>query len=194
MCLHPSSYPPSSGHRPFITTTARTALRRDGRNGCKHGDVERRLDDWHKAGWPKRANCSNESVMVRLPYQQSADRLPTFPVVFFSLLASISSTRWMHSSSRMYTHISECNSFISLSDGLAVYTFPLYNTLAVQKRLACSTEPVRAPNPSNATTLPLKRASPGYATNCACDVERRLAHASFGLLLPHHELLRHLLW
>jgi hypothetical protein len=43
---------------------------------------------------------------------------------------------------------------ISLSDGLAGYTFPLYDTLAVQKPPAGSTEPVRAPGPPNPTTLP----------------------------------------
>ena len=43
---------------------------------------------------------------------------------------------------------------VSLSDGLAGYTFPLYNTLAVQKPPAGSTEPVRAPGPLDPNTLP----------------------------------------
>jgi hypothetical protein len=43
---------------------------------------------------------------------------------------------------------------VSLSDGLAGYTFPLYNTLVVQKPPAGSTEPVRAPGPLDPMTLP----------------------------------------
>ena len=50
----------------------------DGAEGCQHDGVERRWDAWHK-GWPKRANCSKEdSAVVRLLDQLSADRLPTF--------------------------------------------------------------------------------------------------------------------
>ena len=58
---------------------------------------------------------------------------------------------------------------VSISDGLAGYTFPLYNTLAVQKALAHSIEPVRAlglltllhdPKPSGSSQSEL-------ATNCA---------------------------
>jgi hypothetical protein len=44
---------------------------------------------------------------------------------------------------------------LSHSDGFAGYTFPLYNTLAVQKPPAVSTEPVGAPaGPLDHTTLP----------------------------------------
>ena len=40
-------------------------------DGCQCNGVERRWDDWHK-GWPERANCSNGSVMVRLPDQHDS--------------------------------------------------------------------------------------------------------------------------
>ena len=53
-----------------------------------------------------------------------------------------------------YIYLLGVQCLVSLSDGLAGYTFPLYNTLAVQKPPAGSTEPVRAPGPLDPTTLP----------------------------------------
>ena len=53
-----------------------------------------------------------------------------------------------------YIYLLGVQCLVSLSDGLAGYTFPLYNTLAVQKPLAGSTEPVRAPGPLDPSTLP----------------------------------------
>ncbi|KAI0272026.1 hypothetical protein BGY98DRAFT_179246 [Russula aff. rugulosa BPL654] len=167
-CLH-SSYPPSSGHRTFIATTARTSSRRDGRNGCKHGDVERRLDDWHKAGWPKRANCNNESVMHRSARQGGCKLIPDVHTY----------------------HLGVQFVYLTLRRLRGVYLPSLQHprgskTTRMFNRARACTESIQR------YYTALKRASPGYATNCACDVERRLAHASFGLLLPHHELLRHL--
>ena len=53
-----------------------------------------------------------------------------------------------------YIYLLGVQCLVSLSDGLAVYVFPLYNNLAVQKPPAGSTEPVRAPGPLDPTTLP----------------------------------------
>ena len=74
---------------------------------------------------------------------------------------------------------------VSLPDGLAGYTLPLYNSLAVQKPPAGSTEPLHTPGPIDPTTLPNRnRASPRRATNCTRDAECRLARASYAPLLP----------
>ena len=62
--------------------------------------VERRWDDQYW-GWPERVKCGNESVMVRLSDQCSADKLLIFTVI---PLASISSTRRVHHSSQMHTY------------------------------------------------------------------------------------------
>jgi hypothetical protein len=51
---------------------------------------------------------------------------------------------------------------VSLSDGLARYILPLYNTIAVQKPPAASTEPVRAPGPLDVAR---NRASPRAMLN-----------------------------
>jgi hypothetical protein len=68
---------------------------------------------------------------------------------------------------------------VSLSDGLAGYTFPLYNTLVVQKPPAGSTEPVRAPGPVDPTTLPeTEPARSGLRTVCA------VLNAGWPALLP----------
>jgi hypothetical protein len=73
---------------------------------------------------------------------------------------------------------------VSLPDGLAGYTLPLYNGLAVQKPPAGSTEPLRAPGPIDPTALPNRnRASPRRATNCTRDAEGRQARASYAPLL-----------
>jgi hypothetical protein len=53
-----------------------------------------------------------------------------------------------------YIYLLGVQCLVSLSDGLAGYVFPLYNTLVVQKPPAGSTETVRAPGPLDTTTLP----------------------------------------
>ncbi|KAF8500785.1 hypothetical protein F5888DRAFT_1793216 [Russula emetica] len=53
-----------------------------------------------------------------------------------------------------YIYLLGVQCIVSLSDGLAGHTFPFYNTLAVQKPPAGSSEPVRASGPLNPTTLP----------------------------------------
>lgn len=53
-----------------------------------------------------------------------------------------------------YIYLLGVQCLVSLSDGLAVYVFPLYNTLAVQKPPAGSAELVRAPGPLDPMTLP----------------------------------------
>ena len=53
-----------------------------------------------------------------------------------------------------YIYLLGVQCLVSLSDGFAGYIFPLYNTLAVQKPPAGSTEPVRAPGPLDPATLP----------------------------------------
>ena len=60
-----------------------------------------------------------------------------------------------------YIYLLGVQCLVSLSDGLAGYAFPLYNSLAVQKPPAGSTEPVRAPGPLDPTTLP--ETEPGRA-------------------------------
>src|SRR6266849_7464085 len=67
------------------------------------------------------------------------------PVIVSFLSASIGSTKQMRHSSLGHTYIFLVCNALSLSDGLAGYTFPLHNTLAVQKLPAGSIEPVRAP-------------------------------------------------
>ncbi|KAI0287562.1 hypothetical protein BC826DRAFT_1043553 [Russula brevipes] len=52
-----------------------------------------------------------------------------------------------------------------LSDGLAAYAIPPYNTLAVQKHPTGSTELVRAPGPLDPSTLP--EIEPARARLCA---------------------------
>ncbi|KAI9452204.1 hypothetical protein F5148DRAFT_1237059 [Russula earlei] len=53
-----------------------------------------------------------------------------------------------------YIYLLGVQCLVSLSDGFAGYTIPLYNTLAVQKSPAGSAEPVRAPGPLDPSTLP----------------------------------------
>ncbi|KAI0272027.1 hypothetical protein BGY98DRAFT_179334 [Russula aff. rugulosa BPL654] len=152
----PSSYPlssawPSHLHNHHSLDSATERWCRQQARRCRTS-----LGSWAQMLAGRRANCNSESVMVRLPDQHSADRLPTFSCHFFTLLhqSARQGGCTVHRSSRMYTHISsECNSFISLSRPRGVY-LPSLQHLAVQKRPACSTEPVRAPDPPNATTLP----------------------------------------
>jgi hypothetical protein len=53
-----------------------------------------------------------------------------------------------------YIYLLGVQCLVSLSDGLAGYAIPLYNTLAVQKPPAGSTELVRAPGPLDPSMLP----------------------------------------
>jgi hypothetical protein len=71
----------------------------------------------------------------------------------------------------VYTYLLGVQCLISISDGLAGYTFPLYNTLVVQnhpRAQPSSTEPVHAPGPLDPTTLPeTEPARAKLRTNCA---------------------------
>jgi hypothetical protein len=86
--------------------------------------------------------------MVRLPHRRSPDKLPTLSR---HCLLSVSIDQLDKADAPLipeaYIHLLGVQCLVSLSDGLARYTFPLYNTLAVQKPPAASTEPVRAPGP-----------------------------------------------
>ena len=53
-----------------------------------------------------------------------------------------------------YIYLLGVQCLVSLCDGLAGYAIPLYNTLAVQKPPAGSSEPVRAPGALDPSTLP----------------------------------------
>ena len=172
-------------NRIFIATAGWTASRRWWRGLA----FERRWDDRHQ-GWPERPNCSNESAMVRLSDQRSADRLSTFSRRCL-LSVSIDQLDDFKADAPLipeaYTYLLAVQCLDSLSDGLAGYTFPLYNTLAVQKPPTGSTGPARAPEPTRFYYVTRSRASPGQATNCARDAERRLAHASCRPLLPRYQ-------
>jgi hypothetical protein len=61
--------------------------RGDGGDGCQRDGVQCRWENLHRS-WPKRANCGNESAMVRPANQRPADKLPTFYFAFFFLLAN----------------------------------------------------------------------------------------------------------
>ena len=93
--------------------------------------------------------------MVRLPNRHFADKSPTFPR---DCLLSVSIDQLDKADAPLipeaYIYLLGVQCLVSLSDGFAGYTFPLYNTLAVQKPPAGSTEPVRAPGPLDPTTLP----------------------------------------
>jgi hypothetical protein len=92
-----------------------------------------------------------------------------FPVIVFALFSSISSTRRVYRSSRVHTYIS--SHLDSLSDGLAGYTFPFYNTLAVQKttgwfnRARVCTGPAQ---PYYASLPYTELAGPGYELCARC--------------------------
>ena len=82
---------------------------------------------------------------------------------------------------------------VSLSDGAAGFASHFYNIPAVQKPPADSTEPVRASciRPTRPYFASRNRDNICSVTNCARDVERRLARASRGSLLsPHRESFR----
>ncbi|KAH9049815.1 hypothetical protein EDB83DRAFT_2543167 [Lactarius deliciosus] len=67
-----------------------------------------------------------------------------------------------------YIYLLGVQCLVSLSDGLAGYAIPLYSTLAVQKPLPGSAEPVRAPGALDPSTLPpTEPARAGLLTVCA---------------------------
>ncbi|KAI9435094.1 hypothetical protein H4582DRAFT_1817945 [Lactarius indigo] len=67
-----------------------------------------------------------------------------------------------------YIYLIGVQCLVSLSDGLAGYAIPLYTTLAVQKPLPGSAEPVRAPGALDPSTLPqTEPARAGLLTVCA---------------------------
>jgi len=80
--------------------------------------------------------------MVRLPDQSSADRLPTSSR---HCLLSVSIDQLDKADAPVipeaYIYLLSVQCLVSLSDGLAEYTFPLYNTLAVQKQPTDSIDP-----------------------------------------------------
>jgi hypothetical protein len=133
--------------------------------------------------------------MVRVPDQCSADKLPTF---YHHCLLSVRIDQLSKADApfipETYIYLLGMQCFVSLSDGLAGYAFPLYNTLAVQKPPAASTEPVRAPAHSTLLRC-LKPNQPGQGHKlCARDAERRLASCG-PLLPPYHQPLRlHFRW
>jgi hypothetical protein len=96
--------------------------------------------------------------MVRPPDQRLPTDCQPFPVTVFFLLASISSTRQMRrtlpfATFRSYpgdVHISPWHAMSRLSPRRPR---GVYNTLAVQKSPAGSTESVRAPGPLDPTAL-----------------------------------------
>jgi hypothetical protein len=92
--------------------------------------------------------------VVRLPIQRSSGRLPT--CCFFSVSIDQLDKADAPLIPEAYIYLLGVQCLVSLSDGFAGYTFPLYNTLAVQKPPAGSTESVRAPGPLDPTTLPEK--------------------------------------
>jgi hypothetical protein len=99
-------------------------------------------DDWHR-GRPERAIYSKESAMVRLCIKFIPIGFQPFSVVVFFLLASISSMRRIP---EVYIHLLGVQCLISHSDGLAGYTFPLYQIT--------TPEPVHAPCPLDPTHCP----------------------------------------
>lgn len=97
-----------------------------------------------------RANCSDESAMVRLPFYHSADRLPIF---FCHCPLSVSLDQLDKADARRCVYLLGVQYLVSPSDDLAGYAFTFYKTLAVQKPPADSTEPVHALGPLDLMTL-----------------------------------------
>ena len=95
--------------------------------------------------------------MVRLPNRCSANGLSTS---LHYLLISIDQLDKADVPlfPKAYIHLRGVQCPVLLSDGLTGYSFPpsfpLYNTLVVQKLPTDSTEPVRAPGPLDPMTLP----------------------------------------
>jgi hypothetical protein len=122
--------------------------------------------------------------MVRLLEQRSANRRLTFSRHCLSVSIDPLDKADAPLIPEAYIYLLGVKCLFSLSDGLAGYTFPLYNILAVQKPPVGSTEPVRAPGPLHPTTLPETEPAPGWATNRTRDAERGLARAPCSSLLP----------
>jgi hypothetical protein len=122
--------------------------------------------------------------MVRLPHRRSADKLPT---VSRYCLLSVSIDQLDKADAPLipeaFIYLLGVACLVSLSDGLARYTSPLYNTIAVQKPPAGSMEPARALAHSTLLRCP----KPSLPVR---DAERSVACASCGPLPPYHEPLR----
>ena len=120
--------------------------------------------------------------MVRLSNQRSTYALSTF---FCRCLLSVSidhlTSRMRRSYRRRYIYLLGMQYLVSLSDSLTD-TFPLHNTLAVQKPPAGSTEPVCAPGLLGPITL-LETEPSRAGLRPARDAECRLARASCDPLL-----------
>jgi len=131
--------------------------------------------------------------MVRLPNRRSANGLPTFSL---HRLLPISIDQLDRADVPLipeaYIYLLGVQYLVSLSDGITGYSFPLYNTIVVQKLPTGSTEPVRA-GPTRPYDAPRDQASPLWAKNCARDAERWLARTSCDPLLPLFHRLRPLL-
>jgi hypothetical protein len=126
--------------------------------------------------------------MVRLPHRRSADKLPT---VSRYCLLSVSIDQLDKADAPLipeaFIYLLGVQCLVSLSDGLARYTSPLYNTIAVQKPPAGSIEAPRARAHSTLLRCPTCP-KPSLPVR---DAERSVACASCGPLLPpYHEPLR----
>jgi hypothetical protein len=117
--------------------------------------------------------------MVRLLEQRSTDRRLTFSRHCLSVSIDPLDKADAPLIPKAYIYLLGVKCLFPLSDGLAGYTFPLYNTLAVQKRRVGSTEPVRAPGPLGPTALP--ETEPALA---GLRTVRGLARAPCSPLLP----------
>ncbi|KAH9955066.1 hypothetical protein BC827DRAFT_1272005 [Russula dissimulans] len=105
----------------------------NGGNGGQCDGVERRWDNRYGSG-PKRAKCSNESAVLNKAYA------PPIPEAHIYLLG--------------------VKFLVSLSNNLAGYAIPLYNTLAVQNPRSGSSEAVRAPGPPDPLMPPETETEP----------------------------------
>ncbi|KAI0300723.1 hypothetical protein B0F90DRAFT_1722805 [Multifurca ochricompacta] len=83
-----------------------------------------------------------------------------------------------------YIYLLGVQCLVSLSDGLAGYAIPLYNTFAIQKPPAGSTEPVRAPGPLDPSTLPVTEPAREGLLAARAMLNAALARAAGSLALP----------
>ena len=105
----------------------------------------------------QRANCGNESPMVRLPDQHSADGLPTF---YRPCLVSVSIDHLDNTDALLildaYMYLLGVQSLVSLSDGPTRYTF---STTHLQTKNHPQVQPSpcvhRACGPPNSTNVTL---------------------------------------
>ena len=88
---------------------------------------------------------------------------PSSPIPSHSI-ASTTRRKCCPSPKRTYTSSTSNISSHSACDGLAGYTIPLYDILAVQKPPAGSPEPVRTPGPLDPSTLEFELARVGLRT------------------------------